>query len=331
MATIRQVILFGLLALVATPSQPADEDDLVMPGATIELPAVSGRIDHFGIDRQRGRLYIAALGNNTLEAVDLKEGIRKRSMRGFGEPQGVLYDSATDRVFVANGSGNRVDIINGASLSRIGQVENLEDADNIRLDADARRLYVGYGNGALRVLDPATGKTVGDIKLAGHPEAFALEQKGPRIFVNVPMARQIAVVDRTKGAVVATWSVSEAQANFPMVLDETGRRLFVGARNPALLLVYDIDSGKLVAKQEIGKDTDDLFFDAARKRIYVICGEGRIDVVRQLDPDHYSIESTIPTAPRARTGLFVPETRRLYVAAPSIGTSPARVLAYRVR
>jgi hypothetical protein len=331
MTTTRQTILFSILLLAVMPARPADDDDPLVPGATIELPAVSGRIDHFGIDLRRGRLYIAGLGNNTVEAVDLKEGIRKRSMRGFAEPQGVLYDSATDHVFVANGSGDRVDIIDGTSLSHTGQIEGLEDADNIRLDADARRIYVGYGKGALRVLDAATGKAAGDIPLAGHPEAFALEKKGSQIFVNVPSAHHIAVVDRSKGSVVATWAVAEAQANFPMALDEQGRRLFVGTRFPALLLVYDIDTGKVVARQEIGKDTDDLFFDMARKRIYVICGEGRIDVVAQMDPDHYSMESSVSTAPRARTGLFVPESRRLYVAAPAIGSSPARVLVYRTR
>ena len=125
--------------------------------------------------------------------------------------------------------------------------------------------------------------------------------------------------------------MEEARANFPMALDEAGRRLFVGTRLPALLLVYDIDTGKVVARQEIGGDTDDLFFDAARKRIYVICGEGRIDIIRQQDRDHYSLESTVSTAPRARTGLFVPENQRLYVAAPAVGASPARILAYRVR
>jgi len=116
-----------------------------------------------------------------------------------------------------------------------------------------------------------------------------------------------------------------------MALDESGRRLFVGARKPAVLLVYDIDSGKVVAKQAIGGDTDDIFFDPKRKRLYVICGAGRIDIVRQDDPDHYSMESTVRTAPRARTGLFVPEEGQLYVAAPAIGTSPARLLTYRLR
>jgi DNA-binding beta-propeller fold protein YncE len=305
--------------------------DLLEPAATIDLPFVKGRIDHFGVDLKHQRLFVAALGNDTLEVVDLKSSRWERSLDGFGEPQGVLYLPEFNRIYVANGSANRVDILDGSSLARIKSVEGLNDADNLRYEAGARKVYVGYGNGALRALDPATGGSLGDIRLAGHPESFQLETRGPRIFVNVPPAPHVAVVDRTKRAVVATWDVPGAESNYPMALDESGRRLFVGARKPAVLLVYDIDSGKVVAKQPIGEDTDDLFFDPERKRLYVICGEGRIDIVRQDDPDHYSLEGTVRTAPRARTGLFIPEEGRLYVAAPAIGTSPARLLAYRVR
>jgi len=330
MTRIRYWFLFPLLSLAVMPARPAD-DALLAPAETIELPTVQGRIDHFGYDAKGKRLFIAALGNDSVEVVDAGTGRRLRSMHGFAEPQGVYYVAEFDRLFVASSRGARIDIRDGKSLARIATVEGLGDADNIRYDAAARRLYVGHSEGAIRVLDAETGATKGDIALAGHPESFQLETNGPRIFVNVPSAHHVAVVDRAKGAVVATWEVAEAKANFPMELDEKGRRLFVGTRFPALLLVYDIDTGKVVAKQEIGKDADDLFFDADRKRIYAICGEGRIDIVRQLDADHYSMESTVSTAPRARTGLFVPESRRLYVASPAIVASPARILAYRVR
>jgi DNA-binding beta-propeller fold protein YncE len=322
-------IVFSFLSLVLPTGLQAA--DVLEPAASIALPSVKGRVDHFGIDLKRQRLFVAALGNDTLEVVDVKSSRRERSLAGFGEPQGVLYLPEFNRIYVANGSANRVDIVDGTSLARIKGVEGLDDADNVRYDADARKVYVGYGKGALRALDPATGDSAGDVQLAGHPESFQLETRGTRIFVNVPPARHVAVVDRAKRAVVATWSVPGAESNYPMALDEPGRRLFVGARSPAVLLVYDIDSGKVVAKQPIGEDTDDIFFDPERKRLYVICGEGRIDIVRQEDPDRYSLEGTVRTAPRARTGLYVPEEGRVYVAAPAIGTSSARVLAYRVR
>ena len=329
MKTRQKLMVFSFLSLVLPSGLRAAQG--LEPAASIGLPSVKGRIDHFGVDVKRQRLFVAALGNDTLEVVDVKSSRRERSLGGFGEPQGILYLPELNRLFVANGSANRVDILDAASLARIKSVEELDDADNVRYDAGARRVYVGYGKGALRALDPATGDPSGDIRLAGHPESFQLETRGARIFVNVPPARHVAVVDRAKNAVVATWNLPGAESNYPMALDELGRRLFVGARKPAVLLVYDIDSGKVVAKQPIGGDTDDLFFDPARKRLYIICGEGRIDIVRQENPDHYSLEGMVRTAPRARTGLFVPEEQRLYVAAPAIGTSPAKLLAYRVR
>lgn len=329
MNSARNVILTSLLWLAASAALAAEAPPLE-PGATIPLPSVKGRIDHFGIDLKHRRLFVAALGNDTVEVVDLNAGRRERSLSGFGEPQGVLYAPEFDRVYVANGGAGRVDVLDGTTLERIRRIEGLDDADNVRYDAEARKVYVGYGTGGLRVLDAASGDAAGDITLPGHPESFQLERRGSRIFVNVPSARQVAVVDRAKGAVVASWSVPGAQSNFPMALDEAGRRLFVGARRPATLLVYDIGSGKVVATLRIGGDTDDLFFDQARKRLYVICGEGRIDTLRQDDPDRYSPEASIRTAPRARTGLFVPDASEIYVAAPASGSSPARLLTFRL-
>jgi hypothetical protein len=319
-----------LLSILVVPAVCADDASLIAD-LPIELPTVRGRIDHFGIDLARNRLYVAALGNDTVEVVDLAAGARKRSLHGFVDPQGAVYVPGPNRLFVSNGRGDHVDIIDGGTLSRIKRIDGMEDADNVRLDAAGRIIYVGYGKGGLRAIEAASGETAGDIPLAGHPEAFQLEANGPRIFVNVPGADHVAVVDRVKRVVVATWSLEGAEANFPMALDEPGRRLFVGTRFPALLLVYDIDSGRIVARLEIGKDADDIFFDSVRKRLFVICGEGRIDIVRQLDADHYSLESSVSTALRARTGLFVPERQRLYVAAPAIGTSPARILVFRLR
>jgi DNA-binding beta-propeller fold protein YncE len=253
------------------------------------------------------------------------------SVHGFGEPQGVAYLAEQNVLFVANGSANRVDILDGASFSVLKQLAGMSDADNLRHDAAAKTILVGYGSGALRTLNAATGETTGEIALSAHPESFQLERGGPRIFVNVPRAGHIAVVDRDKRAVVATWPVPGAKANFPMALDEKSRRLFVGARSPAVMLVYDIDTGKVVAKKVIGEDPDDLFFDAARKRVYVVCGTGHVEVFRQASPDKYELEGSPLTSPWARTGLFVPEEDRLYVAGPAVGRWPSQVFVFRAR
>lgn len=324
-------LIAGLALAMTLPSTYGAGEPVLEPVATIAMPGVKGRIDHLAIDLKRHRLFVAALGNNTVEVLDVERHRHEKSLPGFGEPQGVLYLPDQDRLYVANGTGGRLDILDGNSLAPVKRIAELADADNVRYDAGAGKVVVGYGKGALRTLDPGSGEAAGEIRLPAHPESFQLERNGSRIFVNVPDARQVAVVDRSKRVITATWELPGARSNFPMTLDEAGRRLFVGARSPALMLVYDTDSGKVVAKVPIGGDTDDLFFDAERKRVYVICGEGRVDVFRQDDADHYSQIGTVKTAPRARTGLFVPEEGRLYVAAPALDDTPARIFVYRVR
>src|SRR5262249_32541975 len=254
-----------------------------------------------------------------------------RSLKGFKEPQGLVYLPQANRLYVANGEGSRVDVLDGGSLAVVKRIEQLDDADNLRYDAASGTVLVGYGKGALRLLNAQTAEATGDIHLVGHPESFQLESAGPRVFVNVPTAEQVAVVDRVKRQVTATWPVPHAGRNFPMSFDEKGRRLFVGARAPAVMLVYDTDSGNVVARPTIGGATDDLFYDAERKRIYVGCGEARVVVFRQKSADAYVHEISRKTRPRARTGLFVPELGKLFVAAPAAGALPARVLAYQVK
>jgi hypothetical protein len=203
------------------------------------------------------------------------------------------------------------------------------DADNVRYDQKAGRVYVGYAAGALAAFD-ADGRTLGDVKLAGHPESFQLESLGPRIFINVPGAKQVAVVDRGTQAQVGSWPVTAAGANYPMALDEANRRLFLGCRQPAKLLVYDTARGQLVTAVDIAGDTDDLFYDESRKRLYIIGGEGFITVLEQQDADRYRQIQKLPTAAGARTGLFVPELGQLFLAVPHRGAQAAEIRVYNV-
>jgi DNA-binding beta-propeller fold protein YncE len=298
---------------------------------TIALPEVEGRIDHVDLDVAGDRLFVCALGNNSLEILDLRKGERIHSIRGLGAPQGVAYLAAFGRLLVANDKDGRCQIYDAKSWQSIGTVALQDDADNVRYDSEDKEILVGFGNGGIALINPENGKQTGSIKLAAHPEAFALEKQGRRIFVNVPNAAQVAVIDRDKREVAATWKLAGASANFPLALDEANHRLFVGCRNPARLVVLDTDSGAAVAGIDISSDADEVFYDARRRRLYVVCGSGYIDIVEQTDSNRYKPISKVPTAAGARTGLFVPERDALLVAVPHHGTQRSEIRRYQVR
>ncbi len=317
-------------AVLAMTLQTASNPPLTLVH-TIELPRVEGRIDHLAFDATGGKLFVAALGNNTVEVIDVKNAVHLKSLTGFREPQGIAIAMDAGVVAVANGQGEGVQLINANDFQPGKSVPLGDDSDNVRYDAAAKRLYVGYGGGALAALDPAGTTAVGTVKLAGHPESFQLERSGPRIFVNVPSAGHIAVIDRSAMRVTATWPVSEARSNYPMALDEANHRLFIGCRNPARVLVYDTQTGKSIGSGEIVGDTDDMFFDAKLNRLYVAGGEGFIDVLDTRPDAKLARIARIKTDAGARTALFTPDQRRLYLAVPHRGAQKASIKVYEVR
>ena len=297
---------------------------------TIALPSVEGRIDHMAIDEDAQRLYVAALGHNTVEVLDVKTNHHLQSLRGFREPQGIAVASVEKIVAIANGQGDGVQFIGSADGHVVRSVGLGDDADNVRYDSGANRLLVGFGGGALAAISPTDGRVVGEAKLAGHPESFQLERSGARVFVNVPDAGQIAVVDRSAMKVVATWPVVGARANFPMALDEAHHRLFIGCRRPARVLVYDTTTGKPSGAFDIVGDTDDLFYNAARHQLYVSGGDGFIDAFKEQTSNQFTRVAHVATAAGARTSLFVAALGRLYVAVPHRGAHQAEVRIYDV-
>jgi len=297
----------------------------------VELPHVEGRIDHLAFDAASQRLYVAALGNNSVEVLDAGAGTHLKSLPGFREPQGIAVIPDIKSVAVANGEGDGVQLI-GAEDYRTGSTIRLgDDADNVRYDAAAKRVYVGFGSGALAAIDPAAAKVLAQAKLAGHPESFQLERGGSRAFVNVPTAQHVAVVDRGSMKVTATWPVTSAGANYPMALDEANHRLFIGCRRPAKVLVFDMTTGKQSASFDTVGDTDDLFYDVARRRVYVTGGEGFIDVVQDQGANGFARVAHIPTAAGARTSLFVADQGRLYLAVPHRGSQKAEIRVFEAR
>jgi DNA-binding beta-propeller fold protein YncE len=319
------IILLAMTSLaLAQANEPLHLDQIV------PLPDVQGRIDHLSIDKRNNRLFVAALGNHTVEVIDIPQGKRIGTIRGLPEPQGVLYRIDGNRLYVANRADGTLRIFDAGTDEPLQTVNLGDNADNIRFDNAKQQLYVGYGNGALAILD-TKGTKLADIRLDAHPESFQLEKNGPRLFVNLPKARRIAVVDRGTKSVIAQWETEGALSNYPMALDEEHHRLFVVCRVPAQLLVLDTRNGTILQKLPVVGDSDDVFYDASRQRVYATGGEGRISVFQQDDPDHYRPLAEIATVKGARTSTFYPEHKKFFVAVPRQGSEPAAIRIYSVR
>jgi DNA-binding beta-propeller fold protein YncE len=297
----------------------------------IPVPNVAGRIDHFTAYPKRRLLIFAALGNNSLEIVNTFEGKVVKSIQGLNEPQGVLYVPEFDKIFVANAGSGVVNVYDGKTyaLRKSIPLGEESDTDNVRYDEASKRVFVGIVGG-IAMLDAATEAHVDkDLKgSGGHSESFQLEKKGSRVFVNVPEDGSVVnVIDRKTGG-LTKWELNGAKANYPMALDEDDHRLFVVTRRPPLLMVLDTDTGKEIARVPVGGSCDDVYFDADRKRIYALGGEGFISVVQQVDPNRYTLSANIPTTVGVRTGVFFGTS--LYVAVPASGVEPAQIWNYAV-
>ncbi len=330
LATVRRNLCVVTLVLALfIPSAQAEEVVLPKLVLRIPLPDVEGRIDHLAIDLQGQRLFVAVLGNDTVEVIDLQTGRRIRTLRGFHEPQGIAFIADLHELAVTNGGDGTCELFDGQTFARLHTISLSKDADNVRYDPVTRRLYVGYGNGAIAVIDPSDGTLVGNIQLKAHPESFQLEAAGSRMYVNVPEAREIAVLDRAQQRTIAEWPTTVmGQANFPMALDEARHRLFIGFRKPAKLAVLDTMSGTVVAAVDCVGDADEILYDSARKRLYVSGGEGSLDVFTQASADTYRLLARIPTAVGSRTALYVPERNQLFLAVPHHGSQSAEIRIY---
>jgi len=220
--------------------------------------------------------------------------------------------------------------LDGSDFKTLRSFDLKHDADNLRFDAARNQVYAGYGSGGIAIIDVLTGEMDSGIKFSAHPEGFQVTSTGNRIFVNVPESREILVLDPEKKMVASHWPTDRLRANFPMELDEANHRLFVGFREPPVLSIYDSETGKNLAQLPIDSDIDDIAYDARRKWLLLTCGSGYADAWQQTDPDHYRSLGRIPTAKGARTGLYDPESGRLYVAAPAHGGREAGILVFNL-
>jgi DNA-binding beta-propeller fold protein YncE len=323
-------LICGSFAL-SQDQPPAPEKAPLLLVQEIPLPNVGGRIDHFTFDAKRKRVIGAALGNNTVEVVDTFAGRDMHSITGAAAPQGVVYVAEFNQLFVANGTDGKLRVYDGDTFKLLNTLDIGEDADNVRYDPAEKRVYVAFGGdeeGGIAVIDAATGKRLSDVaKLDAHSESFQIAASKPVIYANIATKAKVVLIDRNTHK-VTDWPLKAGKANYPMALDEADHRLFVVTRKPAQLIVLDTESGAMVASLPCVNDSDDVYYDTGRRRIYAPGGEGFITVVQQIDADHYKSLAKIPTTIGARTGLWYERRDRFYLAVPASSKQGAALWVY---
>ena len=330
-------ILLVLTAAFAyrTSAQEKQVLDLVQ---TIPIPGLKGRIDHMDVDVEGQRLFMAGLETGTVEVVDLHSAKWLQSIPGFKKPQGIVYVPALKKLIVASGDDGMVRVIRGDTLQLLTAIHLDLGANRVAYDSDRKLLYVGYGGkdagktyGEVAVIDVTTDEKVADIQVAAHPSQLLLDSSGQRLFVFVSVLSQVQVIDTASRKVLAAWPVS-SQRNGDGAIEDSAHRLFLGTHTPPRMIVMDSRTGKEIASLPTVEGMDGVFFDSARRRIYVSGGRenatGNVIIYQQQNADQYQTLATIPTRAGAGTSFWSPELNRYYVAAPSSGQEQAAILVF---
>jgi len=289
---------------------------------TIPMPGFTGDFDHFGLDRKGNRLFLASEDQKTVEVFDLQTGARMHSIKGFGQPLTMTYLPASNRLIVTDGGDtDAVELVDCKDYKIIGTLKLGQGVDHSAYNPVNDYFYVENGGGpadkthVLTIIDTKSFKKVGEI--AGLPgnsnEGMVIDHEGKKLYVNLTGTDEVGVIDLHARQLIAKWLLPDAHVAHAIALDETNHRLFTATRRPAQFIVFNMDTGKVVASLPCVGVNSDMWVDFARKRIYVT-GSETASVFEQRDADHYEHVAEVPTAYRAKSSMFVPGLKRLYVA-----------------
>jgi DNA-binding beta-propeller fold protein YncE len=329
----RSLAICLMLFVVSALKAEAQEKLPLKLAATTPLPGFTGDFDHFGVDLKGNRLFLTAEDHKTVEVFELKTGKRIKSIEGFGQPHAIVYLPDSDKLIVTDESDTGiVELVSGKDYSILSTIKLRRGVDGAVFNPVNKYYYVESGGderGAkthyLNIIDTKTFSKVGDIALPGsHSEAMAIDHAGKKLYINLTGTDEVGVVDLDTRQLMARWPVPEAETGVALVLDEPSHRLFIATRKPPTFIVFSTDTGKVVTTLPCSDLNDDMWFDVARKRIYAT-GTETTTVIAQRGADHYEHVAEVPTGYRAKTSVFVPELKRLYVAVSGKGKPDAQM------
>ncbi len=331
-------LMLGAAAIVTTaPAQSPAPLKLVK---TVTLPGYSGDFDHLAIDRQRGRILVAAEDHATLEIFDLQTGNHLKTISGFGAPHSILIRPNSPIILVTDSGNEMTAVLDAETYAKKGSVKLIPGADSAGYDAAANIWYIVTGGkdvdmktAEIEAINPDTGVKLGQITFNdNHVEAMALEKNGDRLFINLAQTNKLAVVNRKTMTEIAEWPVPPAKANAMVAFDEGAKRLYVVCRDPGMVVVMDSDTGAVISTAPAPLRADDVMMDLATHRLYVPGGEGYTGIYDTSNPNQIQQIAKVTTAPGAKTGLLLPDFKKLLLAAsPGETKNVAKIMTYELQ
>ena len=329
----KKPVVFVLTLLAALSGDAQLAAPLTLQRA-ITLPGVSGKFDHFAIDLVGNRLFAAAIGNHSVEVIDLATNKVNQSIAGLGKPHGLAWVADTGRLYIADGALGQLRVYQGAPLKLVGTIQLSDDADDMVYDKATQTLYVGHGGSdasdpaRIAVIDTVKFALVADLPVATHPEALDLDAATQRVFADIADSNDVAVIDAQKNSISAHWKLTRSLDNVPLAYDREHGVLYVASRTPGALMALDEKSGAQLSRLPAAAQADDLFYDAALRRVYVVCGAGEVDAYQVDSQRKLHALNVTHTAAAAKTGLFVPSQSTLYVGVPGTDGHSAKINVY---
>ena len=323
------LIIFSCLSIFLSTKLSAQNRSSLNEYKIFELPDVNGRLDHMTIDLKSDRLFVAALGNGTVEVIELKSGKILHSIKDLDKPQGVLYLPGNDLLLVTSADDGTCKIFSASNFKLLKQFQFESDADNIRFDKKREIAFVGFDSGGIAAIDVLNLKLLYKIVLPAHPESFQIDEDNGKMFVNVPDVNQLIVIDLVKKMITERVKLG-IKNNFPMALDLKHQIIFIGVRNPPKLILIDANSLNIISEKNISGDADDIYYDQSDSLIFVSCGSGFIDIIKFVNYKDMSLKEEIKTYPGTRTSLYVPELKKFFVAVRKQDESNARIIEYSI-
>jgi DNA-binding beta-propeller fold protein YncE len=321
----------AVLAFVAVQSNAQEKLPLKLV-ATTPMPGFTGDFDHFGLDLKGNRLFLAAEDQKTVEVFNLRTGARVHSIEGFAHPLTMAYLAESDRLVVTEGDIDSLELVDCKTYKIIKTLKLSKNVDHGVLDPVTKYFYVESGatpdgkTHVLSIVDTNSFQVVGQIPgLSGDSnEGMVIDAQAKKLYVNLTGSDEVGVIDLNTRQIVARWPLPDVHVAHAIALDKARHRLFTATRKPPQFVVFNTDTGKVVVSLPCVGVNSDMSMDVARKRIYVT-GSDTASVFAQRDADHYEHIAEVPTAYRAKSSIFVPELKRLYIADSGKGKPDAKL------